>query len=188
MEPAYQTQQELVTSATPSVTRAACLESERMRTRAPRGMKKLAHLKASAKTMSSAVLLLQDVAPKTPVAGDHTKLGHKRSEPPSVKSLQSGDSMPVILVVVRQVGNMVNFFFGLGNRKASGLSLSTSSGRCAHTGHRAVIILILPYISSLKLRPGPRLVLRRLYALTKASSKPATRMQSLSLSDGNFEQ
>ena len=32
-----------------------------------------------------------------------------RLKPPSVKSLQPGESMPVILVVVRQVGNMVNF-------------------------------------------------------------------------------
>ena len=41
---------------------------------------------------------------------------------PAVKGLQPGDSIPVILVVVRQVGSMENRFFGLGNRKAVGRS------------------------------------------------------------------
>ena len=37
---------------------------------------------------------------------------------PSVKSLQPGVSIPVILVVARQVGKMENSLLGLGNRKA----------------------------------------------------------------------
>ena len=53
-------------------------------------------------------------------------------------------------------------------------------GVWAHAGHRAVIILILPYMSSLKLRPRPRWVLRNLKAVTNASQKTGTRMQSLS--------
>ena len=48
----------------------------------------------------------------------------------------------------------------------------------AQAGHRAVIILILPYMSSLKLRPRPQWVLRNLKPVTNASNKPATRLQS----------
>ncbi len=63
----------LLAWATPRVTRAACLEPKRMRKRAPRGMKELAQRQASAKPVSSAVLLLQDVAPKNDgCQGSHT--------------------------------------------------------------------------------------------------------------------
>ena len=81
-------------------------------------------------------------------------------------------------------------FFGLGNRKAVGRSWSGLKLRYVwgHAGHWAVIILILPRMSSLKLRPRPRWVLRNLRAVTKASNNPDTRMQSLSLANGNFEE
>ena len=110
-----------------------------------------------------------------------------RLKPPSMKSLQLGDSIPVILIEIRQVGNMENCFFVLGNRKASCLSCSRLKPKhivwyvWAHTGHKAVIILVLPYVNSLKLRPMPRWVLRKLKAVTNAPDKPDTRMQSLSM-------
>ena len=58
----------------------------------------------------------------------------------------------------------------------------TSSERCEPmqgTGQSS--ILILPYVSSQKLRCGPLLVPCRLQAVTNASRRPATRMQSMSL-------
>ena len=82
---------------------------------------------------------------------------------------------------------MENFSSPLGNRKPSGMSCSVLNPWHivwqveAHAGHRAVMILILPYSDSLKLRPGPRWVLRTLKVVTNASHKPAKRMQSLSL-------
>ena len=56
----------------------------------------------------------------TPPAGDFCAFD-VASKPPSVKSLQPGDSTPVSLVGIRQVDNTVNIFFGLESRKASGL-------------------------------------------------------------------
>ena len=54
----------LRTLSTPKVTRAACFESEQKRTHFAARDEKLVHLRASAKPLSSAVLLLHEVAPK----------------------------------------------------------------------------------------------------------------------------
>ena len=74
-------------------------------------------------------------------------------------------------------------FFGFGQPESTrpeliNIKLPSTS---IDTGHKAVVILILPYMSSLKIRPMPRLVLRRLKAVTDASYNPVSRMQSLSL-------
>ena len=69
-----------------------------MRKRAPRGMKQLTQRIASAKPVSSAVLLLQDVAPKKIMAkqSQHPQRAISepstwRLKPPSVKTLQPGE-------------------------------------------------------------------------------------------------
>ena len=96
-------------------------------------MRELAQRIASAKPVSSAVLLLQDLAPRnaggresrttgpqrirTTISGETTATlqpaisvrSTVRLKPPSEKSLQPGDSKPVSLVVIRQVGNVVIF-------------------------------------------------------------------------------
>ena len=105
-----------------------------MRKRAPRGMSEFAERIASAKPESSAVLLLHDVAPRNAGnQGSHTTRPQMiltkfsgetiaTAQPaisvpsilrlrPSVKSLQPGDSLPVSLVVIRQVGSMGKFLF-----------------------------------------------------------------------------
>ena len=98
-------------------------------------MRELAQRMASAKPVSSAVLLLQDLAPRnaggresrttgpqrirTTFAGETTATlqpaisvrSTVRLKPPSEKSLQPGDSKPVSLVVIRQVGNVVIFLW-----------------------------------------------------------------------------
>ena len=126
-----------------NATRAACLESKKMRRRAPRGMKNLIHPRASAEPVSSALLLLQDVAPGnagsrgsyetgpqmtlTKISGETTATHQPaisvpsilRLQPPSVKSLQPGDSMPGCGKWVTRLEKI-----GLSNLKASGLSCS----------------------------------------------------------------
>ena len=139
MKIAFRPQHELVTFAG---QRAACLEPKMILTLSPRGIKKLIHLRASAKTVSSSMLLLHDVAPKLTASWRSHETGPQRirtkfsgetaaihqpaisvpstwrsSKPPSVKSLQLGDSIPQILVVVRQVGN-IGFFLRLGQRES----------------------------------------------------------------------
>ena len=153
------------------------------------------------------MLLLCEVAPKnggwrgSHVTGPHkirTKLSRETAamlQP--AKSEPSGRHMnPARKLNPRHSGSGTKCrkhgkrFFGLGNRKAVGQSWSGLKLRnvWGHAGHWAVIILILPRMSSLKLRPRPRWVFRNLKAVTKASNNPHTRMQSLSLANGNFEE
>ena len=138
-----------------------------------RGIKKLIHVRASAKPVSSAVLLLEDATPenarwrgshvtgpqriRTRLSGETAGIPQPaalvptawRLKPPCVKSLQLGDSIPVILTAASwQHGEL---FSALAKRKASGLSCSGLKPKhivwyvWAHAGHREVIILILPY-------------------------------------------
>ena len=85
-----------------------------------------------------------------------------------------------------QVGN-TGFFLRLGQLESFRSELFRIHPKhivwlvCAHAGHTAVIILILSYKSSLKLRPRPQWVLPNLKPVTNGSNKPATRLQSLSL-------
>ena len=132
-----------------------------MRTRSPRGMKKLIDVMASAKPVSSAVLLLQEVVPKnagcsgsqttrpqriwTKLSCDTAVIPEPAASVPSrlrlklpVDSLHPGDSIPVNLVVTRQVGNMEILFLGFGGRKPSGLSGSGLHKSSRHTSRTRV--------------------------------------------------
>ena len=111
-----------------------------------------------------------------------------RLKPLSVKSLQPRDSTPAILVLYGRSSTWRTAFFRLGQPEGSGSELRSGLNPkridgyvWARAGHRTVIILTLPYMSSLNFIPRPLFVFRQLKAVTKASNKPDTRMQSLSL-------
>ena len=127
----------------------------------PRGMKKLIDVMASAKPVSSAVLLLQEVVPKnagcsgsqttgpqriwTKLSCDTAVIPEPAASVPSrlrlklpVDSLQPGNSIPVNLVVTRQVGNTEILFLGFGSRKPSGLSGSGLHKSSRHTSRTRV--------------------------------------------------
>ena len=161
------------------------------RKRAPRGTKEAAQRIASAEPVSSAVLLLQDVAPRKARGSHRTgpqmiltkKISGEtiatlqpavsvpsilRLKPPSVNCLQPGDSTPVSMVAVQQVGHMVNFSTSWRTGRFQVWSCSAWISKhivwwtCAHARHRAAIILILPCRGSRKLNRGPRFVFCRL--------------------------
>ena len=134
---------------------------------------------------------------KCRMAKHHTRLVHKefgrnrqarrQQFPTSVgENFPAGRSNSSHLVRVWQLGNIGNFLLGLGNLKSFLSELSRAEFQAhrlvgvGHAGKRAVIILILPYISARKLRPWSWCVLHKLNTVTKASNKPDTRVQSLS--------
>ena len=151
-------------------------------------MKEIAQRMASARPESSAVLLLQDVNDPNKIFQAKQSQHPSRpvlccqycaSKPPYVKSLQLGDSY------TQSGGNPTrrwhsNFFFGLGEPEGFRSEMfrrdtpSASSGRCEPTQNTgAVIILILPRMSSRKMRPEPRLVLCKLVSRDKSVKKPS---------------
>ena len=169
---------------------------------------KITHLMASANPVSSAVLLLQEVAPKNAGCSGSQTTGPQRiwtrfsGETSSIPSRAHQCRQDCVETSIseqppsrgfdpRQPGGNAagwqhgEFCCGLGSRKA--LSCSGKKPKhfvwyvWAHAGQRAVIISILPHVSSVKLRPRRRWVLRRLEAVTDASNNPVTRMQNLSL-------
>ena len=110
-----------------------------------------------------------------------------RKNPPSVKSLQPGNSIPVILVVERNVGSMDNVF-RLGQPKGGGPELVRTENQI-RVGPRRTLgnhHLNSAIYEFSEIQKKPWLVFRTLKAVTKASNDPDTKMPSLSLANGNF--